>query len=69
MTGHNVVISVHDRGYKRAREILEPYGRIHETDYYNVLAMTVEDTGAFLERLGNTSSHCPSLMCPLTGSD
>ena len=62
MTGHNVVVSVHNRGYKRAREILEPYGRIHETDYYNVLAMTVEDTGAFLEHLGKLIEVVPEVL-------
>ena len=62
MTGQNVVISVHDRGYKRACELLEPYGRIHKTDYYNVLAMTVEDTGAFLERLGKLTEVVPEVL-------
>jgi tRNA(Ser,Leu) C12 N-acetylase TAN1 len=62
MTGHNVVVSVHDRGYKRARELLEPYGHIHKTDYYNVLAMTVDDTGAFLERLGKLTEVVPEVL-------
>jgi tRNA(Ser,Leu) C12 N-acetylase TAN1 len=62
MSGHNVVVSVHDRGYKRARELLEPYGRIHKTDYYNVLAMTVEDTGTFLDRLGKLTDVVPEVL-------
>jgi tRNA(Ser,Leu) C12 N-acetylase TAN1 len=62
MTGHNVVVSVHDHGYKRAHELLELYGRIQKTDYYNVFAMTVEDTGAFLERLGKLTEVVPEVL-------
>jgi len=62
MTDWNVVVSVHDRGYKRARELLEPYGRVHETDYYNVLTMTVDDTGTFLERLGKLVDVVPEVL-------
>lgn len=62
MTEPNVVVSVHDRGYKRARELLAPYGQVHKTDYYNVLAMTVEDPEAFLERLGKLTEVVPEVL-------
>ena len=62
MSAWNVVVSVHEQGYKRARELLEPYGRIHKTDYYNVLTMTVEDTGAFLEHLGKLTAVVPEVL-------
>jgi tRNA(Ser,Leu) C12 N-acetylase TAN1 len=62
MTDWNVVVSVHDRGYKRAHELLEPYGRIHKTDYYNVLTMTVDDPAAFLERLAKLADIVPEVL-------
>ncbi len=62
MSAWNVVVSVHRQGYKRARELLEPYGRIHKTDYYNVLTMTVDDTAAFLERLGKLAEIVPDVL-------
>jgi tRNA(Ser,Leu) C12 N-acetylase TAN1 len=62
MSGWNVVVSVHEQGYKRARELLEPYGRTHKTDYYNVLTMTVDDTAAFLDRLGKLAEIVPDVL-------
>ncbi len=61
MSGWNVVVSVHDRGYRRARELLGSYGPVHKTDYYNVLTLTVEDTRAFLDRLARLAEVVPDI--------
>ena len=47
----NVVVSVHDGGYKRARQILEEFGRVSRTDFYNMLMLQVDDISAMLENL------------------
>jgi len=45
----NVIVSVQERGYKTARKMLYEYGRVMKTDYFNILAMQVEDIDEFLE--------------------
>lgn len=66
MSDWNVVISVHEHGYKRARELLESFGKIEKTIYYNVLVMTVDDTGAFLERLAKLTDIVPDVLTVLS---
>jgi len=51
MTAWNVVVSVRDHGYTQARRILKELGKVHKTDYYNVLTLQVCDVGAFLDEL------------------
>lgn len=47
----NVVVSVHEGGYKRARQMLEEFGRVSRTDFYNVLVLQVSDIATMLETL------------------
>jgi len=47
----NVIVSVNGEGYQAARMILREYGRAHATDYFNVIAMQVEDIDEFLEQV------------------
>lgn len=51
MQDWNVVVSVREPGYRQARELLAAYGRVQRTDFYNVLALRVEDIPHFLETL------------------
>lgn len=51
MSDWNVVVSVRDHGYTQARRFLKELGRVHKTDYYNVLTLQVPDIGAFLDEL------------------
>jgi tRNA(Ser,Leu) C12 N-acetylase TAN1 len=51
MSEWNVVVSVYDRGYKHARQILEEFGPVSRTDFYNVLAVQVADVPGMLEKL------------------
>jgi tRNA(Ser,Leu) C12 N-acetylase TAN1 len=47
----NVVITVQEHGFKEAREFLHEFGRVHKTDYFNVLIMQVDDIDEFLEQV------------------
>ena len=47
----NVVVTVQPECYREARRLLEPFGRVHRTAFYNVIAMRVEDVRQFLEAL------------------
>jgi tRNA(Ser,Leu) C12 N-acetylase TAN1 len=45
----NVVVTVQERGFKKAREFLLEFGAVHKSEYFNVLVMQVDDVGKFLE--------------------
>ncbi|WP_455208877.1 hypothetical protein [Kaarinaea lacus] len=45
----NVVVTVQEHGFKQAREFLHEFGRVHKTEYFNVLVMQVNDVEQFLE--------------------
>lgn len=58
----NVVISVHEQGYKRAKQLLAPFGRLRNTDYYNVLVMDVDDIRNFMDRLNSLAQVVPDIL-------
>lgn len=47
----NAVISVHEHGFKRARDVLRGFGEVKRTEFFNVLLMRAEDLPAMLEAL------------------
>lgn len=47
----NVVVTVYEDGYKQARNLLQPFGAVSRTEFYNVLVMKVDDVDRFVERL------------------
>lgn len=47
----NVVVSVRDRHYKRAWHLLEDFGSVSRTGFYNVLTLKVDDITHMLEVL------------------
>jgi tRNA(Ser,Leu) C12 N-acetylase TAN1 len=47
----NVVVSVRGDCYRWVRRRLREYARVDRTDYYNVLALRVDDPDAFIEEL------------------
>ena len=51
MSEWNVVVSVYDRGYKHARQVLEEFGSVSRTDFYNVLTVQAADVPDMLEKL------------------
>ncbi len=58
----NVVVSVHEDNYRRAREVLQALGQMKDTDFYNVLVMRVEDREAFLERFAEMLKAAPGFL-------
>ena len=51
MRDWNVVISVRERGFRPAFELLEELGPVAKTDFYNILVMKVDNIRNFLETL------------------
>lgn len=45
----NVLISVQDEGYSIVRKLMHEYGRVHATEYFNVMVMQVHNIDDFLE--------------------
>ncbi|HEX9768301.1 MAG TPA: hypothetical protein VGA50_03915 [Kiloniellales bacterium] len=58
----NVVVSVYAEGYRRAIRLLQRFGRVAPTDYYNVLVMEVDDTSAFVEALAGIVAETPGIL-------
>jgi tRNA(Ser,Leu) C12 N-acetylase TAN1 len=69
----NVIVSVFEHGFRRARDLLEPIGPVQKTDYFNVLVMKIDDTEGLLRILKEWSvrdpeifTRCISRAIPLT---
>ena len=62
----NVVVSVYEEGYKPALRLLEPFGRVARTDYYNVLVMKVDDISAIIDRLAALVAETPGVLNDLS---
>lgn len=58
----NVVVSVRERGFVMAREILREYGAVARSGYYNVLVMKVTSPVDFLAKLEKRLQMNPDLM-------
>ncbi len=74
MPDWNVIISIREACYSRARRALAPLGAVQRTGFYNVLALTVPDVPAFLEALREKLErdpalrHCLARVMPVTRS-
>jgi hypothetical protein len=66
MLDWNVVVSVYEDGYKDALRVLEPFGRVTRTGYYNVLVMRVDDISAFIDRLAALVAETPGVLNDLS---
>lgn len=51
MLDWNVVVTTHEHRYRQARAFLAPLGELHDSGFYNVLVMRVEQPQDFLVRL------------------
>lgn len=58
----NVVVTVQDEGYNRARKLLERFGPVGKTDFFNVLLMRVTDHREFLEQLREDGEREPAAL-------
>lgn len=62
MRDWNVVVSVRQGGYTRARQLLQRFGPVFRTEYYNVLVMKVDDSHRLLEDLRARVAEDPSIL-------
>ena len=61
----NAVITVQDSGYEEARRLLERFGRVDRTDYFNVLLMQVGDYQQLLDHLREEGERDPQRVACL----
>jgi tRNA(Ser,Leu) C12 N-acetylase TAN1 len=62
MSHWNVVVNLHERGFKRAFKLLQGLGAVYNTGFLNVLVMEVSNIPRFLETLNAWVSDDPSLL-------
>jgi tRNA(Ser,Leu) C12 N-acetylase TAN1 len=65
MNDWNVVITVQETGYNQARKLLEKFGPVSRTDYFNILLMRVGDARHFMELLREEADRDPRSVLPL----
>lgn len=61
MKDWNVVVSVYNDGFDRAKQLLTAFGQVANTSYYNVLVLKVDDPDAFLARIDRMVENVPDL--------
>lgn len=57
----NVVVNLHEHGFRRAFRILQGLGAVYTTEFLNVLVMEVSNIPRFLETLNTWLTEEPSL--------
>jgi tRNA(Ser,Leu) C12 N-acetylase TAN1 len=62
MLDWNVVITVRNDNFTRARQVLERFGAVKRTDFYNVLVMKVDDASAFPAQLADHVARKPDIL-------
>ncbi|MDJ0742015.1 MAG: hypothetical protein QNJ32_01500 [Xenococcaceae cyanobacterium MO_167.B27] len=58
----NVVVNLHEHGFRRAFKLLQGLGAVYTTKFLNVLVMEVSNIPRFLETLNAWVSEDPSLL-------
>ena len=58
----NVIISIHERGFRETIRLLEPFGSINRTDYFNVLVMKTDDIELLKETLWREITESPGIL-------
>ena len=59
----NVVVNLHEHGFRRAFKLLQGLGAVYTTDFLNVLVMRVSNISRFLETLNAWMSD-PTFISP-----
>jgi tRNA(Ser,Leu) C12 N-acetylase TAN1 len=62
MQDWNVVVTVHDEGFNKARRLLEVMGVVSRTEFFNVLVMRVDDIPQLLESLRDRVEVVPGIF-------
>jgi len=47
----NVIVTVKEHGFKKARGFLQEFGRVNKTEYFNVMVMRVDYIDQFMEEI------------------
>ena len=58
----NVVVNLHEHGFRRAFKLLQGLGAVYTTEFLNVLVMEVSNITRFLETLNVWVSEDPGLL-------
>lgn len=58
----NVIVTVTERGYPEVRSLLQEYGHVEKSDFFNVLVMQVDDMEAFLEAMRRLYESLPPIL-------
>jgi len=61
----NAVVTVHEEGYQKARQMLQRFGEVGKTDYFNLLVMRVPDYRQLMEELREEAERDPKSVLPL----
>ncbi len=61
----NVVVTARDGQQARARALLAPLGTVHNTRFYDVMVMQVDDGRELLEVLRTRAAATPGALAPL----
>ncbi len=62
MQDWNVVITVNEQGFREAFAVLDEFGPVRKTDFFNVLVMRVNDVPGMLEILNKRLSQDPLVL-------
>lgn len=57
----NVIVTAHEHRFAKARQLLETFGRVERTEFFNVLTLKVDDPRQFLEQAHRLQQGSPSL--------
>lgn len=61
----NVIVTVQEDGYQKARTLLHRFGEVGHTEFFNVLVMRVPDYRQFMEELLEEGEREPGNLHPL----
>ena len=66
MKDWNVVITAHEERFSEARKLLEQFGLVEKTGFYNILTMKTADPAGLLQSLEELARLDPEALAPLT---
>ncbi len=61
MRDWNVLVTVHEGGFVQACRLLEPYGQVQSSDFFNVLMMRADDPAWLLTELHRQLAEVPAI--------
>lgn len=61
----NVVVTVHEDGYSQARKLLEQFGEVAKTGFFNILVMRAAEPDRLLGSLEELARREPDALLPL----